>query len=161
MPCGLHACRRRRTSACASALTVFALSLLGLKPLEELEEGLERQDHGTWLHAVLKRFHDDRPAELAPNDPAQDLVRWMAVALEVAREHGLMAAGQSAYFLPYQATLERLGAHYIQWLRQHEAQGWRVVDMEATRELELAFAGGRAQAQALRPIGSHRSADPV
>lgn len=120
----------------------FALSLLGLKPLDELEEGLERQDHGTWLHAVLKRFHDDRPAELAPDDPAQDLVRWMAVAQEVAREHGLMAAGQSAYFLPYQATLERLGTHYIQWLRQHEAQGWRVVDMEATRELELALQEG-------------------
>jgi ATP-dependent helicase/nuclease subunit B len=123
----------------------FALSLLGLKPLDELEEGLERQDHGTWLHAVLKRFHDDRPAELAPQDPAQDLGRWMAVALEVAREHGLLAAGQSAYFLPYQATLERLGTHYIQWLRQHEGQGWRVIDMEVTRELMLPLQEGGAK----------------
>jgi ATP-dependent helicase/nuclease subunit B len=117
----------------------FALGLLGLKSLDELEEGVDRQDQGIWLHAVLKRFHEGRPPELAPADQASDVSRWLAVAQDVAAEHGLSSESMRAHFLPYQTTLQRLAEHYVQWLRSHEQQGWAVQRMEATEHTQLAL----------------------
>jgi ATP-dependent helicase/nuclease subunit B len=134
----------------------FALGLLGLKPLDELEEGVDRQDQGVWLHAVLKRFHEGRPPELAPADQAADVRRWLAVAQDVAAEHGLSSEAMRAHFLPYQTTLERLAEHYVRWLRGHEQQGWAVRGMESTAQAELAlFAdeAGRASGLSLHLYG--------
>ena len=115
----------------------FALSLLGLKTLDELEEGVGRQDQGIWLHAVLKRFHEGRPPELAPALETDDVARWLEVAQALAQEQGLSSDTMRAHFLPYQTTLQSLAEHYVHWLRQHEQRGWRVASMEESKQTEL------------------------
>jgi len=120
----------------------FALGLLGLRPLEELEEGVDRQDQGIWLHAVLKRFHEGRPPELAPASAAEDVERWLSVAQQVAAEHGLSSDAMRAHFLPYQTTLQSLAEHYVHWLRSHERDGWAVSRMECSQHIDLPLFGG-------------------
>jgi len=119
----------------------FALGLLGLKTLDELEEGVDRQDQGIWLHAVLKRFHEGRPPELAPATLEADVSRWLDVAHVVATEHGLNTDALRAHFLPFQTTLSSLAEHYVRWLRGHEQHGWSVSSMEASAQTELPLFG--------------------
>ncbi len=108
----------------------FALKLLNLGPLEEIEEGLQNRDLGTWLHAVLKRFHDLRLDVGAGASAQDDVAQWLSVADELAAAHGFCSDEQSAFFWPHRATLQRLAAHYIDWLRQHESAGWQVLHSE-------------------------------
>lgn len=114
-----------------------ALSVLGVQALDEIEDGLGAQDLGTWLHAVLQRFHEGRPADAAPSDAEQDVQRWLAVAAEVAQQMGLVQGEAGAWFLPHQATITRMAHHYVHWLRRHEAEGWCVEAIETDREVVL------------------------
>jgi ATP-dependent helicase/nuclease subunit B len=134
----------------------FALGLLGLKTLDELEEGVDRQDQGIWLHAVLKRFHEGRPPDLAPPTLEADVSRWLDVAQEVAAEHGLSSDAMRAHFLPFQTSLPNLAEHYVRWLRDHEHHGWSVHSMEASAQIDLPLFGddsGGASPMALRLYG--------
>ena len=115
----------------------FATSVLALREQDELEEGVDRQDQGIWLHAVLKRFHEGRPSELAPALEADDVARWLEVAQALAQEQGLSSDTMRAHFLPYQTTLQSLAEHYVHWLRQHEQSGWRVASMEDSKQTDL------------------------
>ncbi|MEY4428651.1 MAG: ATP-dependent helicase/nuclease subunit [Pseudomonadota bacterium] len=137
MPTELSATGYERLRQCPYRF--HALNVLGLQALDEIEEGLGAQDLGTWLHAVLHRFHKDRPADAVPADPADDVARWLAVAAEVAQDMGLVQGEAGAWFLPHQATITRLAQHYVGWLRPHEAQGWCVDATEADREVPLAL----------------------
>lgn len=102
----------------------FACSVLGLRALDELEEGLESSDYGTWLHEVLKRYHQQRPADQAPAALTDDVARWLQEAEAVAQEMGLLSEPQRAYFAPYRVTLSQLAQAYVEWVRAQEAQGW-------------------------------------
>ena len=52
---------RLSASACEALRTCpyrfFALRLLRLREADELDDEFEKRDYGTWLHAVLHRFH--------------------------------------------------------------------------------------------------------
>ena len=113
----------------------------GLRTLDEVEEGVDRQDQGIWLHAVLKRFHERRLPELAPELESDDVVHWLQVAQEMAAEQGLSSDALRAHFLPYQTTLPKLAQHYVRWLRDHEAKGWRVATMESQTQTYLLLFG--------------------
>jgi ATP-dependent helicase/nuclease subunit B len=102
----------------------FASSVLGLRTMDELEEGLESSDYGTWLHEVLKQYHERRPADQAPAAHADDVSLWLGVAEEVAQTMGLLSQPQRAYFGPYRVTLPTMAEAYVGWVREQEAQGW-------------------------------------
>lgn len=88
----------------------FSRHLLGLSEADEIEAEVEKRDYGTWLHAVLHRFHTDRqPGDVAP--------QLRAAAVEESR--GL----DEADFLPWQASFERLLPRYVDWLATAEAGG--------------------------------------
>lgn len=89
----------------------FSRSLLGLREPDELDTELDKRDYGTWLHDVLRRFHEQRSGD--------DLADLRAAA--DAEAAGLDAAD----FLPYRAAFERLLPRYISWLAQVEAGGQR------------------------------------
>lgn len=104
----------------------FAQHVLGLRALDELEEGVDRSDFGIWLHAVLQSFHASREAE-----PVQDDVAlWVRCAEAVTRAQGLDRDQRRPFFLPFAATLERLAQNYVAWLHSHEAEGWRFAKAE-------------------------------
>lgn len=118
----------------------FAASVLGLRQADELEEGLEASDYGTWLHEVLRRFHEARQQTLAISHADEDVAQWLAVAREVSVDLGMDREGQRAHFLPFAAALPALARAYVGWLRPHEADGWgvRATEQAITRGLPLA-----------------------
>lgn len=95
----------------------FALYVLGLRDSPELDIELEKRDYGTWLHAVLLRFHSQRPdVEAAPSD----LPRLLAAA---DAEQAALAL-DAAQLLPFRAAFDSFASHYLAWLHERDAQGW-------------------------------------
>lgn len=96
----------------------FALRMLGLKEADEIEAEVDKRDFGTWLHAVLRAFHEAMRER-------GDLPRAERVALldTLARE-GI--AGQrlaEGEFLPFAAGWPAVREGYLDWLERHEAAG--------------------------------------
>jgi ATP-dependent helicase/nuclease subunit B len=102
----------------------FARAVLRLAERDELDAGLEKRDYGTWLHAVLHRFHSRR----GDDEPAQALQR---AADEVTAEQQL----DSAELLPYRASFETFAPAYVAWLAGREAAGWSWLDGETDRRV--------------------------
>lgn len=100
----------------------FSRALLGLREADELELEATKRDYGTWLHAVLQRFHDSR---LEGGD--DDAALRDAAAAELARV-------DETDFLPFSAAFERLRPLYLAWLAEAEAGGQRFVAGEVERE---------------------------
>ncbi len=118
---------RLSASACealrACPYRFFSLRMLGLQAADELDGDVEKRDYGTWLHAVLHRFH------LARSDPrgsTDDATALAAAALEAQIEMGL----DDAEFLPFAATFERFVPRYIAWLQERDRNGARWLDGE-------------------------------
>lgn len=120
----------------------FATSVLGLREQDELEEGLDRSDFGIWLHEVLRSFHAHRQTQLAISTQEEDVQAWLAAAQAVIKQEGLDRESQRAYFLPFQADLDRMARAYVQWLRGHEDAGWVVQDTERAERRELRINDG-------------------
>jgi ATP-dependent helicase/nuclease subunit B len=95
----------------------FARVVLGLGEARELEAPLEKRDYGSWIHAVLHRFHEQRTT---PADAAAETVRLLALADTLHVEHGL----DEAELLPYRVALEALAPAYVQWLHERDTEGW-------------------------------------
>jgi ATP-dependent helicase/nuclease subunit B len=99
----------------------FSRHVLGLHEADELEAEAEKRDYGTWLHAVLHRFHTGR----LPGDIATQLR-----AAAEAENTGV----DEADFLPWRASFERLLPRYVDWLTAAEAQGQAFTEGELDRE---------------------------
>jgi ATP-dependent helicase/nuclease subunit B len=106
----------------------FARSVLRLQEPDELDEEAGKRDYGTWLHAVLLRFHADRPQ---PRSPHEDLAALQRCAEVEHAQAGLDAAS----FLPFQASFERFAPQYVDWLQARDAQGIVWLDGEAERDV--------------------------
>ncbi len=119
--------RRLSASACealrACPYRFFALRLLRLGALEELDGELQKREYGNWLHRVLQRFHSER-AE--PPVAELEATRLHEIAHEVLQEQRL----DEAEFLPYGASFARLVPRYIAWLHQRDAAGATWLDAE-------------------------------
>ncbi len=98
----------------------FSRVLLGLREADELEQELSKRDYGTWLHAVLKRFHEVR---------GEDDDTGLRAAAEAE-----LAMVDAADFLPFSAAFERLRPLYLAWLAESEAGGQRYAAGELDRE---------------------------
>lgn len=131
----------------------FATVLLRLREQDELEEGLAHSDLGSWLHAVLQRFHIRRERQHARPDADAEVAAWLDVAREVAQEMGLLHEGQRPFFQPHQATLPDLARAYVSWLLQHEAQGWSLRACELPRERVLDLSDERVPRLLLKLVG--------
>jgi ATP-dependent helicase/nuclease subunit B len=101
----------------------FALRMLGLKAADELDGEVEKRDYGTWLHAVLNRFHRARPSPVDVRDDAGALAR---AAVETQTDMGI----PDADFLPFAATFERFAPRYVEWLHGRDRDGAQWLDGE-------------------------------
>lgn len=118
---------RLSASACAALRTCpyrfYALRLLGLREADELDDEVEKRDYGSWLHAVLLRFHASRGE---PLPAADEEARLHAIAREVQQEMHL----DEAAFLPFGATFARVAPRYVEWLHARDASGAHWIDGE-------------------------------
>ena len=119
--------KRLSASACealrACPYRFFAMRMLRLQAVDELETELQKRDYGTWLHAVLHRFHLKRSEAASAEDEAYAL--HQAAAL-VTQQLALM----EAEFLPYRASFSRFVPRYVAWLHERDRQGAQWLDGE-------------------------------
>jgi ATP-dependent helicase/nuclease subunit B len=117
----------------------FARTLLRLSVPEELEREAEKRDYGSWLHAVLDRFHRGGGGD--------------ADALAAAAEAELGATGfEPAALLPYRASFEQFAPLYLAWWQAQVVAGW------GWREGETEH---RVRPDELAPTGLHGRIDRI
>lgn len=118
---------RLSASACealrACPYRFFALRMLKLNAVDELDTELEKRDYGTWLHAVLHRFHLSRSEPALLEDEACALHHAAALQIEAS-------ALDEAEFLPYRASFARFVPRYVAWLHERDAEGAQWLDGE-------------------------------
>jgi ATP-dependent helicase/nuclease subunit B len=110
----------------------FALRQLGLKEAEEIEAEVDKRDFGTWLHAVLSRFHEAlrEAGELGRAERVQLLDEQARLALDALR----LEEGE---FLPFEAGWPAVRDGYLAWLEKHEASGARFIEAEGEHRVQL------------------------
>ena len=128
LPASLSASSVESLRACPYQF--FGRSLLGLRQQDELEAETDKRDYGTWLHAVLHRFHQER---LQADEPEDDGARLRRNAAELTAEQQLPAAD----FLPFSASFERFSPRYLTWLAETEAAGQHYLTGEEPRSLQV------------------------
>lgn len=106
----------------------FALRMLRLQEADELDAQLDKRDWGTWLHSVLRSFHAQRSVD------ASTALSDAALMQQVAQAQWLHDSG----FVPFAAAWPQVRDQYVQWLHQHEAEGWRFEAAEVELSIELA-----------------------
>lgn len=109
----------------------FALRQLGLQEAEEVEGELGKRDFGTWLHKVLRDFHE---ALRTQGEPAEGRA---ALLDRMAREAEAALRATPGEFLPFTAGWAALRDGYLRWLQRHEATGARFVEAEAEHTAAL------------------------
>jgi len=110
----------------------FALRQLRLQEDDELDTSVSKRDFGTWLHSLLKHFH-----EALKDTPAPDLYARVAM-INVASVRATAELGLSdAEFLPFAAAWPRVRDGYLEWLAKHEADGARFDQAEVPRDVPL------------------------
>jgi ATP-dependent helicase/nuclease subunit B len=92
----------------------YARAVLRLDEPEELDSALAKRDYGTWLHAVLHRFHLQR-------DPSLPDAPQLRAAADAITAEGVV---DPAEWLPYRASFEAFGPAYLAWLSGRDADGW-------------------------------------
>jgi ATP-dependent helicase/nuclease subunit B len=100
----------------------FARVALGLSEGNELDAAIDSRDYGSWVHALLYRFHSERGGG---NDAAE--LRAAADAAQAA------IALDSATLLPFRVAFDTFAGDYLTWLQGHEAEGWRFAGGEVDR----------------------------
>ena len=110
----------------------FALRLLNLKPVEELDAEVGKRDFGLWLHEVLKQFHE----ALALKGHLDRLGRQKLLdELSSAASRTQVLAQEE--FLPFAAAWPAVREGYLTWLEQHEKTGAVFSHAEAMRTQTL------------------------
>jgi ATP-dependent helicase/nuclease subunit B len=138
LPASLSASAVESLRACPYQF--FARSVLGLREAEELDETIDKRDYGTWLHAVLDRFHRQRRASGSDtrSDADADAAALQAAADATAAEMAL----DTARLLPFRAGFEHLVPRYLAWLHERDAGGVRWTDGERSLTREPPELGG-------------------
>ena len=130
---------RLSASAC-EALRVcpyrfFAMRMLRLQAVDELDSPLQKRDYGNWMHEVLHRFHAVRTEPASVEDETYCMLQ---TAAQLTEESGL----NTADFLPYQASFARFVPRYVTWLHERDTDGAQWLDGERELNAQPAAWGG-------------------
>ena len=93
----------------------FALRMLGLKEADEIEAEVDKRDFGTWLHHVLRVFHETLRDQ---GEPAGGRAQLLDDIARNAMDGQRLGDGE---FLPFAATWPAVRDGYLKWLDRHEA----------------------------------------
>lgn len=117
----------------------FALNMLGLREVRELNAAVDKRDLGNWVHRALHLFHQEL-ARTAPDTgtlpaPSALAEQLDACARQAQRELGL----GTAELLPFSSVWPQMRDGYLRWLLQDLAQSnAQFAAGETRRQRELA-----------------------
>ena len=111
----------------------YARHVLRLNDLDEVREEIDKRDYGTWVHALLQRFHGEHP--LLMNEDRDRLAAGLRrVSEEVfsdALRHDYLAL---AWLLRWQEMISA----YLDSQLEREQAGWRYSDAEVPFDMPVA-----------------------
>jgi ATP-dependent helicase/nuclease subunit B len=110
----------------------FALRMLGLREADEIEAEVDKRDFGTWLHGVLKSFHEAMRAQA--NLPRPERARLLDAIASAGIADQRLGEGE---FLPFAATWPAVREGYLDWLARHEATGAVFEAGESEHQVQL------------------------
>lgn len=108
----------------------FARHVLRLNELDEVREELDKRDYGTWVHAVLQRFHEEVPQLEDMGRAEQIMGRISSEVFSQGLAHDYLA---QAWLLRWQAQIPA----YLEWQLKNEADGWRYRSAEVPFEIKV------------------------
>ena len=114
----------------------FALKQLGLQENDELDDDIGKRDFGTWLHAVLKTFHEMLVLEVKI-PLASVFIDYTAIINIAKKEVSKSLNLPEDAFLPWAATWPKVRDGYLKWLVTHEKLGWQYSAGEAEKTMNL------------------------
>ncbi|MDA0869921.1 MAG: PD-(D/E)XK nuclease family protein [Proteobacteria bacterium] len=126
LPARVSATSLRRLRQCPYQFYVH--DVLGLRAADEVEPLATRRELGTWLHDVLKRFHDDPRQYQTPAVQAQ----WLQDCAQVARATHQLT---DARFLPFASLWAALAKAYLDHWQHEQSQGVRCEHVEHRLEM--------------------------
>jgi ATP-dependent helicase/nuclease subunit B len=124
----------------------FAMRLLRLQSVDELDGEVDKRDWGVWLHAVLTQFHTALQAQGAA--VAAGTTGTAATAAEAAATQPALLEASSVQvtqtmalpqgeFLPFAAAWPAVREGYLQWLAQYQTEGSQFVSAETVHQQNL------------------------
>lgn len=115
----------------------FAARVLRLEELEDIDTELDKRDYGETVHAILHRFHRQRP--LLGDTPDEVLIE----ELQAISEDEFAQSGSGDFFaLAWLRRWQGRLPAYLAWQRAREAEGWRWQSGEEKRSRDFDLSGG-------------------
>ncbi len=97
----------------------FASRMLGLRADDPLNELPGKSDYGTWLHTILKQYHDALRDSPVPRDQRKALMASISDAVfDEVLSHNPAA-------LSWRARWQARHDAYVDWANEQEAEGWQ------------------------------------
>lgn len=127
------------TSLVVCPYQFFAGRMLGLSALDELSDMPEKRDYGDWLHAILKRYHE----ELKVVQATQPGVDKEALLRNISADFFADVLQKSPAALAYSVRWDKVIPAYVAWMQAHEEAGWQFDMGEIKNEKTLEWQGGQ------------------
>ena len=117
----------------------FALSMLGLREVRELDAIVDKRDLGNWVHRALHLFHQEL-AQAMPNATALPAQPVLAEQLDTCAQQAQKELGLgAAELLPFSSVWSHMRDGYLRWLLQDfEQTHAQFAAGETRRQRELA-----------------------
>ncbi|NOU00616.1 MAG: hypothetical protein HOO95_03435, partial [Gallionella sp.] len=111
----------------------YARHVLRLNDLDEVREEIDKRDYGTWVHALLQRFHGEYPLLMNANREhlTTELQRISTEVFADAMNHDYLAL---AWLLRWQAMIPA----YLDSQLEREHSGWRYAAAEVSFDVVVA-----------------------
>ncbi|MEJ2343803.1 MAG: PD-(D/E)XK nuclease family protein [Gammaproteobacteria bacterium] len=122
----------------------FAADCLGLKPLEEIREALEKSDYGQRVHRCLQAFHSDVAGLPGPFEQAltaQNREPAIQCMDDIARAEFAQDLEDNFMHRGWLRRWQQLIPAYIDWQMQRQ-QDWQVSEVESSRSHDLSAGTG-------------------
>ena len=110
----------------------YARHALRLNDLDEVREDIDKRDYGTWVHAVLQRFHGEH-ALLMNEDRAHLQLELQRISEQVFAD----ALAHDYLALAWLARWQKMIPAYLDWQVQREQAGWRYSAAEVPFEMQV------------------------
>lgn len=115
----------------------FARHVLALRPMDEVEESLDKRDFGELLHRVLLQFHRQVPrvSDAGPDEAERELLRVTEEIFDAESERDPLAQAWAIRW-------RRRAPSYLEWQRAREQEGWVWCEGEVPAETVIVLDDG-------------------
>ena len=103
----------------------YARHVLRLNDLDEVHEEIDKRDYGTWVHAVLQRFHTEFPLLLN-----EDLASLQQALQRISNEVFADALAHDYLAVAWLLRWQKMLPSYLAWQIEREQAGWRYAAAE-------------------------------